>query len=141
VQYLAAAFAELQTDMTEIVGNISGPSGLPFHSYAGFCVRSFFPGVPANDHAVLRTFEVSETPTYSDLTDEADSHCHTGHDKTVATVSCLAWRCELDIIAINAFSGGSALGRGGALAPPTVARPPNLAVLLTHCGQIDTQKN
>jgi len=54
-----AAFAELQTDMTEIVGNISGPAGLPFHSYTGFCVRTFFPGVPANNHLVLSTFEVS----------------------------------------------------------------------------------
>jgi len=46
--------------MTQIVGNISGgPAGLPFHSYAGFCVRTFFPGVAANNHSVLANFEVS----------------------------------------------------------------------------------
>ena len=66
MQRLVAAFAELQTDMTEIVGNISGPSGLPFHSYAGFCVRTFFPGVPVNSHSVLRSFEVSWTVCYDD---------------------------------------------------------------------------
>ena len=54
-----AAFAELQTDMTQIVGNISGPAGLPYHNYSGFCVRCFFPGVPANSHSVLRSLEVS----------------------------------------------------------------------------------
>jgi plexin A len=51
------AFAELQTDMTEIVGNISSPGGIPFHGFPGFCVRTFFPGVPANNHSVLGTFE------------------------------------------------------------------------------------
>jgi len=58
-----AAFAELQTDMTQIVGNISGPTGLPFHGYLGFCVRTFFPGVPANSHSVLGNFEVSIWPS------------------------------------------------------------------------------
>ena len=37
--------------------------------------------------------------------------------------------------------GGSTLGPGGGHAPPPiVARPPNLAELLTHCGQIIFRK-
>ena len=27
-----------------------------------------------------------------------NSHRHSRHDKTVLSVSCLAWRCELDIV-------------------------------------------
>jgi len=37
-------------------------------------------------------------------------------------------------------SGGSTLGPGGT-GPQIVARPPNLAVLLTHCGQSILRKN
>jgi len=48
----------------------------------------------------------------------------------------------------NIDSGGSTLGRGGAHAPPPkswlgsriLAHPPNLAVLLTHCGQLILRK-
>jgi len=38
----------------------------------------------------------------------------------------------------RSLSGGSTLGPGGwgVQAPQIVARPPNLAVLLTHCGQL-----
>jgi len=37
---------------------------------------------------------------------------------------------------VRAVAGGSSLGpRGGVQALHIVARPPNLAVLLTHCGQ------
>ena len=38
--------------------------------------------------------------------------------------------------------GGSTLGPGGgAQSPQIVARPPNLAVLLTHCGQLILRNN
>jgi len=30
-----------------------------------------------------------------------NSHCHNRHDKTVQSVSCLAWRCELGITAVH----------------------------------------
>ena len=41
--------------------------------------------------------------------------------------------------AVTRDSGGFALGQGGT-GPQIVARPPNLAVLLTHCGQLILRK-
>jgi len=41
--------------------------------------------------------------------------------------------------AVARDSGGSALGPGST-GPQIVARPPNLAVLLTHCGQLILRK-
>ena len=53
----------------------------------------------------MRSAVALRRPTHSD-TDQTqnapvrrsgrlNTHRHTGHDKTVASVSCLAWRCEL----------------------------------------------
>lgn len=53
-----AAFAELQTDMTEIAGEISGASGIPFRNYRSFCMSVLFPGVPPHVHPVTQAFEV-----------------------------------------------------------------------------------
>jgi len=49
---------------------------------------------------------------------------------------------ELDLLVDGRLltSGGSTLGPGGDTGPQIVARPPNLAVLLTHCGQLILRK-
>ena len=53
------AFAELQTDMTEIAGEISGAGGIPFRSYSSFCMFVLFPGVDPTYHPIVRGIEVS----------------------------------------------------------------------------------
>jgi len=53
------AFAELQTDMSEIAGDISGTGGIPFRSYSSFCMSVLFPGASPDYHPVIRGMEVS----------------------------------------------------------------------------------
>jgi len=53
------AFAELQTDMTEIAGEISGTGGIPFRGYSNFCMSVLFPGASADYHPIVRGIEVS----------------------------------------------------------------------------------
>jgi hypothetical protein len=48
------AFAELQTDMTELTGDICGPSGIPFREYRNFCMRVLFPNSHEDEHPVTR---------------------------------------------------------------------------------------
>lgn len=54
------AFAELQTDMSEIAGEISGTGGIPFRSYSSFCMSVLFPGASPDYHPVIRGIEVCE---------------------------------------------------------------------------------
>jgi len=59
------AFAELQTDMSEIAGDISGTGGIPFRSYSSFCMSVLFPGASPEYDPVIRGMEVC--PLYSGL--------------------------------------------------------------------------
>ena len=58
ISFVSPAFAELQTDMTVVTSNISGPGGIPFREYRNFCMRVLFPGVPGNEHPVMRPLDV-----------------------------------------------------------------------------------
>ena len=55
-----AAFAELQTDMTEITNDLGGTAGIPFRDYRSFTMRVLFPNSPEDDHPVTRPMEVRE---------------------------------------------------------------------------------
>jgi len=59
------------------------------------------------------------------------------------TLICLLTQQQLLTVSVRhaqvIFSGGSTLGPG-AQTPQIVATPPNLAVLLTHCGQLTFKK-
>jgi len=48
------AFAELQTDMTEMTSDISGQGGIPFRDYRCFSMGVLFPAQSATDHPVFR---------------------------------------------------------------------------------------
>jgi len=48
------AFAELQTDMSEIAGEISGAGGIPFRSYRSFCMSVPFQGAFPDFHSVIK---------------------------------------------------------------------------------------
>jgi len=52
------AFAELQTDMTELTSDLSGTMGIPFRDYRSFSMRVLFPNMAENEHPVTRSFEV-----------------------------------------------------------------------------------
>ena len=52
------AFAELQTDMTELTSDLSGTMGIPFRDYRSFSMRVLFPNTAENEHPVTRSFEV-----------------------------------------------------------------------------------
>jgi len=56
----SAAFAELQTDLNDIQGELSGTGGIPFRSYSSFCMSVLFPGDSPEHHPVIRGFEVSD---------------------------------------------------------------------------------
>lgn len=54
------AFAELQTDMTEITSDLSsGQTSIPFRDYRSFCMKVLFPNVAEEEHPVVRGVEVS----------------------------------------------------------------------------------
>ena len=53
-----SAFAELQTDMTELTGDLAGTQGIPFRDYRSFCMKVLFPNTPEDEHPVTRRFEV-----------------------------------------------------------------------------------
>ncbi|XP_035826878.1 plexin-A2 [Aplysia californica] len=50
------AFAELQTDMSELASDLSGGGSIPFWDYRTYCMRVLFPGV--TDHTVIRELEL-----------------------------------------------------------------------------------
>lgn len=52
---LAAAFAELQTDIHELTQELDG-AGIPFLEYRTYAMRVLFPGI--EDHPVLKEIEV-----------------------------------------------------------------------------------
>ncbi|CAG5132853.1 unnamed protein product [Candidula unifasciata] len=51
------AFAELQTDMSELTSDLSGGSSIPFWDYRTYCMRVLFPP-ECNDHPVIRELEL-----------------------------------------------------------------------------------
>ncbi|XP_076468728.1 plexin-A2-like isoform X2 [Babylonia areolata] len=50
------AFAELQTDMTELTSDTCGQVTIPFWDYRTYCMRIMFPG--AEDHAVVKELQL-----------------------------------------------------------------------------------
>ncbi|CAK9300900.1 unnamed protein product [Gordionus sp. m RMFG-2023] len=50
-QECKAAFAELQTDMTEITNEFSNVGGIPFLEYREYCMKVLFPNI--SDHPIL----------------------------------------------------------------------------------------
>ncbi|XP_064633300.1 plexin-A4-like isoform X2 [Lineus longissimus] len=52
------AFAELQTDMTELTQDMASIGGIPFLDYRSFCMRVLFPTMDECDHPVCRALEV-----------------------------------------------------------------------------------
>ena len=57
---LVVAFAELQTEVTDLTSDLGGLSGIPFRDYRSFTMRVLFPSVPENDHPITRPFDVSK---------------------------------------------------------------------------------
>lgn len=57
---LAAAFAELQTDIHELTNDLDG-AGIPFLDYRTYAMRVLFPGI--EDHPVLKEMEVGCRPS------------------------------------------------------------------------------
>lgn len=51
-----AAFAELQTDMTELTSDMYGQVTIPFWDYRTYCMNIMFPG--ADDHSVTKDLQV-----------------------------------------------------------------------------------
>ncbi|KAH9508125.1 Plexin-A4 [Bulinus truncatus] len=51
------AFAELQTDMSELTSDLSGGCSIPFWDYRTYCMRVLFPP-ECNDHPVIRELEL-----------------------------------------------------------------------------------
>jgi len=57
-----SAFAELQTDMTEMTSDIGGPGGgIPFRDYRCFSMGVLFPAQSGCEHAVFRPLDVIQT--------------------------------------------------------------------------------
>ncbi|CAH1783359.1 unnamed protein product [Owenia fusiformis] len=52
------AFAELQTDITELTSDMSGMVGIPFKDYRSFVMNVLFPNVDEYDHPVTRDLDV-----------------------------------------------------------------------------------
>lgn len=52
------AFAELQTDMTELTSDLYGQVAIPFWNYQTYCMRVLFPQDNTADHPVIRDLEV-----------------------------------------------------------------------------------
>ncbi|KAK7493969.1 hypothetical protein BaRGS_00014851 [Batillaria attramentaria] len=50
------AFAELQTDMTELTSDTYGQVTIPFWDYRTYCMRIMFPGV--EEHAVIKDLQI-----------------------------------------------------------------------------------
>ena len=55
---LFPAFAELQTDMTELTSDNLGQVAIPFWEYRTYCMRVLFPQ-DEDQHAVIRDLDVS----------------------------------------------------------------------------------
>lgn len=51
------AFAELQTDMSQLTSDLSGGGSIPFWDYRTYCMRVLFPP-DCNDHAVIKELEL-----------------------------------------------------------------------------------
>ena len=52
------AFAELQTDMTELTSDLYGQVAIPFWNYQTYCMRVLFPQDNTTDHPVIKDLEV-----------------------------------------------------------------------------------
>lgn len=52
------AFAELQTDMTELTNDLYGQVAIPFWNYQTYCMRVLFPQDNTADHPVIKDLEV-----------------------------------------------------------------------------------
>lgn len=52
------AFAELQTDITEMNSDESGSSGLPFFDYRTYCMKVLFPNASVAEHPVVCKLEI-----------------------------------------------------------------------------------
>ncbi|KAK3102934.1 hypothetical protein FSP39_015076 [Pinctada imbricata] len=52
------AFAELQTDMTELTSDLYGQVAIPFWDYRTYCMRVLFPQETDIDHPVIKDLEV-----------------------------------------------------------------------------------
>ncbi|XP_052060190.1 plexin-A4-like isoform X2 [Mytilus californianus] len=52
------AFAELQTDMTELTNDLYGQVSIPFWNYQTYCMRVLFPQDNTVDHPVIKDLEV-----------------------------------------------------------------------------------
>ena len=56
-----SGFAELQTDINELTGDLTG-SRLPYHSFHVYLLQSLFPG--SKDHPVLHELQVKKLAIY-----------------------------------------------------------------------------
>jgi hypothetical protein len=56
--FLFPAFAELQTDMTELTSDLYGQVAIPFWNYQTYCMRVLFPQDNTTDHPVIKDLEV-----------------------------------------------------------------------------------
>jgi len=82
--FCSVAFAELQTDMNEIAGEISGTGGIPFRCYSSFCMSVLFPGASADYHPVIRGIDVRclHVDVFLMVAVETVSHRHLSHGVT-----------------------------------------------------------
>ena len=55
LNYSSLGFAELQTDLDELTGDLAG-SRLPYHDFHVYILQSLFPG--SKDHPVLHELQV-----------------------------------------------------------------------------------
>jgi len=61
---LPLAFAELQTDMTEVTSDISGQGGIPFRDYRCFSMCVLFPAQSSGEHPIIRHLDVNISIIY-----------------------------------------------------------------------------
>lgn len=57
--FIIPAFAELQTDMTELTNDLYGQVSIPFWNYQTYCMRVLFPQDNTVDHPVIKDLEVN----------------------------------------------------------------------------------
>ena len=56
--FIFLAFAELQTDMTELTSDLYGQVAIPFWNYQTYCMRVLFPQDNTADHPLIKDLEV-----------------------------------------------------------------------------------
>ncbi|XP_048252946.1 plexin-A2-like isoform X3 [Haliotis rufescens] len=59
------AFAELQTDMTELTSDLYGQVSIPFWDYRTYCMKVLFPGV--ENHSVIKELQVGYRRNQEDV--------------------------------------------------------------------------